>query len=102
MKRCILSISGGLDSSTLLHYIKKELKYDEIYALTYFYGQRHSKEIELARYQCGLIGVKEHKLIDISFLKEMLKTSALTNDTISMPGAEHIGDPNPPSYVPNR
>jgi len=102
MSKTVCVLSGGLDSTTLLHYIKHLNVYDEIYAITYFYGQRHSKEVECAKYQAQIVGVKEHKIIDISFLGQMLKGSALTDVSVKVPGAESIGDPQPSSYTPNR
>lgn len=102
MSKAVCTISGGLDSSTLLHYIKHLNVHDEIYAITYFYGQRHVKEIECAEHQAQIVGVKEHKIIDISFLGQMFKGSALTDLTVEVPGAESIGDPQPKSYFFNR
>lgn len=102
MSKAVCVLSGGLDSTTLLHYIKHLNVHDEIYAITYFYGQRHVKEIECAEYQAQIVGVKEHTVIDISFLGQMLKGSALTDLSVKVPGAESIGDPQPKSYVPNR
>lgn len=102
MSKTVCVFSGGADSTTLLHYIKHLNVYDDIYAITYFYGQRHSKEIECAKYQSQIVGVKEHKIIDISFLGQMLEGSALTDLSIKVPGAESIGDPQPASYVFNR
>ena len=50
MKATVL-LSGGMDSSTLLHHIVKNLNYTEVYALTIHYGQKHSREIEAAKWQ---------------------------------------------------
>lgn len=106
--KVVVILSGGLDSSTLLHHVKKNAWGTdcgvEAYALTYFYGQKHSKEIEMAEYQAKVVGVKEHKLIDISFLKDLTKgASALTDDAIQVPHIKDVlGDPQPLSYVPNR
>lgn len=38
MKKAIVLLSGGLDSSTALYVAKKE-GFDELYALTFEYGQ---------------------------------------------------------------
>lgn len=104
MKKALIILSGGLDSSTLLHYIKKTLKYEEIYALSFNYGQKHSKELEMAKYHCDLLQIKEHKIIDMSFLGAMLKgSSALIDSDIAVPHIKEVlGDPQPLSYVPNR
>ena len=104
MKKAIVVLSGGLDSTTLLHYVKKELKYDEVYAITFSYGQKHSIEIDMAKKQCELAEVVEHRVIDISFMKELLKgSSALVDDDIVVPHIKDVvGTAQPPTYVPNR
>lgn len=42
MKKAIVLLSGGLDSTTAL-YLAKSQGFDEIYALTFLYGQKHDK-----------------------------------------------------------
>ena len=58
-------LSGGLDSTTVTAYAKDRV--DHLTALTFFYGQTHSKEVDCARRVAELLGV-EHKLLDISGL----------------------------------
>ena len=43
VSKAVVPISGGLDSSVILSLAAKA--HDEIYALSYDYGQKHSKEI---------------------------------------------------------
>ena len=45
MKKAIVLLSGGLDSSTAL-YLAKSQGFDEIYAITFEYGQKHDKELK--------------------------------------------------------
>lgn len=45
-KNCVISISGGMDSSTLLLRALKE--YDEVTAISFNYGQKHKVELERA------------------------------------------------------
>ena len=44
-KKCVILLSGGLDSSVVLS-ICNQLKY-EIYAISFNYKQRHAKELIL-------------------------------------------------------
>ena len=43
----LVVFSGGQDSTTCLYWAKKHFK--EVYALSFVYGQKHVKEVELAR-----------------------------------------------------
>jgi len=98
-------MSGGMDSTVLLH--KALLEFDEIYCITFDYGQRHSKEITCAETQIGYARKKHkrvyHQVLDIRFLKELAPTSSLTNDSIDTPNIRDIqGEAQPKTYVPNR
>lgn len=103
MKKCVVPISGGLDSTVILHHVKHDLQYDEIYSVSFDYGQRHLRELECADYQCEQVGVTEHKTLDISFVKDIVTTSSLTNTDIDVAKTKDIlGDPQTVNYVPFR
>jgi 7-cyano-7-deazaguanine synthase len=103
MSKALVILSGGMDSSILLHYVTKELKYDEVYAITFNYGQRIIREIECAKYQSKACNVKEHKIINMDFFREISTMSALTNTNLAIPKArDDIGNAQPLSYVPFR
>ena len=96
-------LSGGLDSTTVTAYAKDRVQ--RLTALTFYYGQSHSKEVECARHIAGLMGV-EHRLLDISFLGDVAWYSALTNPQLfPIPRdrpADEIGFGIPITYVPLR
>ena len=48
MKKALVLLSGGLDSTTAL-YVAQEQGFDELYAITFEYGQKHDKEIKAAK-----------------------------------------------------
>jgi 7-cyano-7-deazaguanine synthase len=102
MSKVVAIVSGGLDSVTLLHYIyEKEQK--EAAVLTFLYGQKHQKEIECARYHARLLACPDHQVIDLSYLIPLFSHSALIAGKVQVPDVETImGDPQPPTYVPNR
>jgi 7-cyano-7-deazaguanine synthase len=103
MSKALVILSGGMDSSILLHHVTKKLNYDEVYAITYNYGQRIIREIDCARYQVDICNVKEHKIIDMDFFRDISTMSALTNINLSIPKArDDIGNAQPLSYVPFR
>ena len=43
MKRIVITLSGGMDSAVLLYKAAKEA--DEVYTVTFDYGQRHKAEL---------------------------------------------------------
>ena len=96
-------LSGGLDSTTVTAYAINRI--DHLSAITFQYGQSHSKEVECAVQIAAIMGV-EHELLDISFLSKVAWYSALTNpDRFPVPSdrsAEQIGYGVPITYVPMR
>ena len=103
MSKALVILSGGMDSTILLHHVAKRLKYDEVYAVTYNYGQRISREIGCASFQSAACNIKEHKIINMDFFRDISKMSALTNTDLKIPKArEDIGNAQPLSYVPFR
>ena len=96
-------LSGGLDSTTVTALAKG--KTDHLTALTFHYGQSHSKEVECASEVARSIGVAQ-ELMDISFLGKVAWYSALTNpDRFPVPTdreAAQMGTSIPITYVPLR
>lgn len=86
MKRAVVLLSGGVDSTTALAIAKAE-GFD-VYALSFDYGQRHKIELDLARRNADKFGAQKHLVININ-LRE-IGGSALTDD-IDVPKKE-IGD----------
>ena len=80
MNKAVVPISGGIDSTVLLYHAVKCGKFDEVHAISFNYGQRHSKEIDYAKTTTKLLGVN-HKIIDLSFFKN-INSSSLTNPEI--------------------
>jgi 7-cyano-7-deazaguanine synthase len=102
MEDSVVIVSGGMDSVTLLHYlIKREGKKPAV--LSYIYGQKHSKEIEYASWQAKALGCQLHQIMDLSMLVPAFSSSALISRDISVPDISSVeGDPQLPTYVPNR
>ena len=96
-------LSGGLDSTTVTAYAKK--RHSQLTALTFDYGQNHSKEIESAKKIVSIMGI-QHKLIEIPSLVDLASYSALINpDMFPVPShknIDQIGQSIPITYVPLR
>ena len=61
----LVVFSGGQDSTTCLFWAKREFK--KVYALSFLYGQKHQKEVDLARAIARKAGV-EFEVMDVSFI----------------------------------
>lgn len=99
----VLLLSGGLDSTTVAAYAKKQGY--ELVAITLHYGQKHSKEVESAKKVAQLIGMKQ-EVIDVSFFKRLAWYSALTNpEDLEIPKQrddKEMAKNIPITYVPFR
>ena len=96
-------LSGGLDSTTVTAYARDRV--DRLTALTFQYGQSHSKEVRCALHIAEFMAV-EHKVINVSFLGQVAWYSALTNpELFPIPhdrSPQEIGFGIPITYVPLR
>ena len=99
--KCVIPVSGGLDSTVILHWVASEGK--EIHAVSFNYGQRHfEKEMECAISNCYFKS-KSHKRINLDFFKDIVDTSSLINKDIDVAKTKDVlGDPQTVNYVPNR
>lgn len=93
----LVVFSGGQDSTTCLFWAKKHFK--EVYALSFLYGQKHEKEVELARAIAQKAGV-HFDVMDVSFIGHLGKNS-LTDTTIKM-DEEKPESSFPNTFVPGR
>ena len=95
----VVVFSGGQDSTSLIGYALNQ-GYDNVYAISFAYGQKHSIELECAAEICKQYGI-DHKIIDISFFGSLVR-SALTNENEDV-NEKHPDNENlPASFVPNR
>ncbi len=74
MKDALIILSGGMDSTTLLHECKDRIAL----ALTFDYGANHGpKEIACARHNCALLGI-DHIVIKVDFMSRYFESSLLS------------------------
>ncbi len=84
MKKAVVVFSGGIDSVSTCAYLKS--KY-ELYGISFLYGQKASQEIKKAKEFAKILRLKEHKIVDISFMKKLYgNTNALTSTKKKIPG----------------
>jgi len=100
MKRAVVLLSGGIDSTTTLAIAIAEGY--ETYVLSLEYGQRHQIEIHAAQRVSASLRAKEHRIVQIDL--RIFGGSALTDD-IGVPkqrSETDIAREIPITYVPAR
>jgi len=99
MKKAVVILSGGMDSTTAVFIAKK--KGYEIIPLHFNYGQRtEKKELKSFNDICNYLGIKNRYVIDIPFFKQ-IGASALVDENIEVP-VDGIKPGVPVTYVPFR
>lgn len=101
----VLLVSGGMDSVTLLHYLRRQRPNAHLHALTFLYGQKHARETRCAARHARLISAR-HQLLKIAFFSQITAGfSALTDRHIAIPALAKLTSAQraqPATYVPNR
>jgi len=96
--RAIVLLSGGLDSATCLLIAKKEA--EEVFALSFDYGQRHRLELDRARGLALRYGSAAHCIVKLDLPAP--ESSALTDRSREIPRNALGREAIPPTYVPAR
>lgn len=99
-KKAIVLSSGGIDSTTVMAIAKKEGF--RIFSLSFFYGQRHSAELESAKKVARSLGAERHLIVHADL--KSIGGSALT-DNMDVPktgNGEKVESGIPVTYVPAR
>ena len=114
-KQAVLSLSGGMDSSTLLLHLLANGY--EVTALSFDYGQKHNVELERAKDLVNYINEKEnqivedgdkpmfwpikHQVIKLDGLQQLLN-SALVTGGEEVPEGHYAEENMKATVVPNR
>lgn len=116
-KQAVLSLSGGMDSSTLLlHLLANDYK---VTALSFDYGQKHKIELERAKELVEYINdfqlptdknstglynpyFIKHQIISINGLKDLLVSGLVDNNSMELKKGHYAHENALTSVVPNR
>ncbi|AWN72739.1 7-cyano-7-deazaguanine synthase QueC [Legionella anisa] len=97
MKKAVVLLSGGLDSTTCLALARS--KGFSCYAISFSYGQRHSAELLAAQRIAQHYHVVTHQIVTLD--TALFRNSALTDSNIEVPSFQE-GSDIPVTYVPAR
>jgi 7-cyano-7-deazaguanine synthase len=102
-KHVVVSLSGGMDSSTLL--LRAINEYDTVTGISFDYGQKHRVELERAQSLISYLADKGYKVnyrqIKLDGLVDLLD-SALTEGGKDVPEGHYEQDNMKETVVPNR
>ena len=83
MKKAVVVFSGGIDSVCSCINLKRE--YD-LYGISFSYGQRANQEIKIAKKFAKILNLKQHRIVDIGFMKQLYgKSNVLTDPNQKIP-----------------
>lgn len=119
MKSIVVSVSGGMDSSTLL--LRALSEYDNVVAVSFDYGQKHSWELQQAKFLVEYINTTlflqrpvsernrefnsdfpvKHRVIKLDGLSDLIE-SALVTGGAEVPEGHYEQDNMVATVVPNR
>ncbi|HAD47773.1 MAG: 7-cyano-7-deazaguanine synthase QueC [Idiomarina sp.] len=97
-QKVVVIYSGGMDSFTVLN--KALQQGHDVSALSFNYGQRHVKELDVAATVCKSLEIP-HKIVDITAINSLLAGSSLTDD-IDIPEGHYEQESMKSTVVPNR
>lgn len=104
-KSAMVVLSGGQDSTTSLFWAKAQ-GFSPLFAVTFNYGQRHSREIDAAHAIAGHAGVAVHDVVNIPDILQSRSPLTSENDLEMYTDYESmdriIGDRVELTFVPMR
>ncbi len=98
MAKAVVLLSGGLDSATVA--AQAQADGYEVMALSFRYGQRHSRELQAAKAVVEHLGITQHFILDVNLAQ--WGGSSLTDDSQTLPQGGIVPDEIPSTYVPGR
>ena len=101
--KAVVLLSGGQDSVTALYWAKEQ--FNDVYAISFDYGQRHAAELKAAQKIAHIANVK-HEVIDIKHCLKSTSPLVSDNDLETYDSYDQmdevIGDRQELTFVPMR
>lgn len=106
MRKALVVLSGGQDSTTCLFWAVKEFGAKNVHAVTFDYGQRHKIEIQAAYRVASLAKVASHEVIQVPGILNSASPLTSNNELEKYESHEQmesvIGDRVELTFVPMR
>src|SRR5579875_872863 len=101
--KAVAIVSGGMDSVTLAHFLKKRTPGYDLHLLSFDYGQRHAKELNFAQ-ACAEDLEAKWDVIDLSHIRSLLAQSGsvLVDPSSEVPEGHYAAESMKATVVPNR
>lgn len=96
--RTVAIVSGGMDSTTLAYQLKEAG--DELYMLSFNYGQKHAKELDYAMRTSVKLGIPWN-IVDLEGVGSLLGSSLTLKDA-PIPEGHYASENMKATVVPNR
>jgi len=105
MKNIVVSLSGGMDSSTLLLNCIHKVGAENVTAISFDYGQKHRVELERAKSLVDYLFMKGYQItyqvIKLDGISQLLSSSLINNDW-DVPEGHYAEENMRETVVPNR
>jgi len=102
-KHVVVSLSGGMDSSTLL--LRALTEFDTVTAVSFDYGQKHRVELDRAQALVNYLNVHNKKInyrvIELKGLSQLLNSALITGGA-EVPEGHYAEENMKATVVPNR
>lgn len=92
-ERAVVVFSGGQDSTTCLAKAIHDYGKEQVACITFFYGQRHGLEVEVAKRIAADFGIRDHKILQMDWYNQ-ITTNALLDPTLSIEKTSGASCPN--------
>lgn len=99
-KKLIVLLSGGLDSTTLLHLLHHSGH--DVEALSFNYGQKHKRELEYAKRTTAKLGIKHTVFAIDQIFAQFGSDSSLLDANVAVPEGHYADITMRATVVPNR
>ncbi|MHC1598190.1 MAG: 7-cyano-7-deazaguanine synthase QueC [Candidatus Methanofastidiosia archaeon] len=97
-ENCIIILSGGLDSTVLVYHVLDKGLHPLL--LTFDYGQKHTKEIVMAKRTAEVLNLR-HLVVRLP-LNDIFKYSSLLKGGSDIPEGRYTNESQRSTVVPNR